>query len=82
LHLQLQPGGAHRGVLHAGMPLLQLHLDHCGLIDGDEGLAAALLLLPRLEHLSITECSSGGDTYETLVCSAPCTVCNILRTWS
>jgi hypothetical protein len=43
------------------MPLLQLQLDHCELLGGEEGLAAALLLLPWLQHLSITECTSDDD---------------------
>ena len=56
LHVQLQPGDGFAGVLHAWMPLKQLQLDTCDLLDGKEGLAAALPLLPSLQHLSI------GDT--------------------
>jgi hypothetical protein len=40
LRLQLQPGRGYQGVLRAGMPLQQLCLDHCELLDGDEGLWA------------------------------------------
>jgi hypothetical protein len=53
LHVQLQPGDGFPGVLHAGMPLKQLQFDTCRLLDGEEGLAAALLLLPSLQHLTI-----------------------------
>jgi hypothetical protein len=62
LSLQLQPGRGHRGVLRAEMPLQQLCLDRCDLVDGHEGLAAAWLLLPKLQHLSIKQCYdvSGG----------------------
>lgn len=52
LALQLQPSDNFQGVVWAGMPLKQLQLFDCKLLDGEEGLAAALLLLPRLEHLS------------------------------
>jgi hypothetical protein len=57
LHVQLQPGDGFAGVLHAGMPLKQLQFDTCRLLDGEEGLAGALPLLPSLQHLCI------GDTY-------------------
>jgi hypothetical protein len=67
--LQLQPGpgtyygnGA-QGVLRAGAPLKQLRLHHCLLLvqqwpnrpynDRETGLAAALALLPDLQHLSL-----------------------------
>jgi hypothetical protein len=53
LHVQLQPGDGFVGVLHAEMPLKQLQLDSCDLLDGEEGLAAALPLLPSLQHLCI-----------------------------
>ena len=52
VHVQLQPGDGFAGVLHAGMPLKQLQFDTCRLLDGEEGLAAALSLLPSLQHLS------------------------------
>jgi hypothetical protein len=61
--LQLQPGHGYQGVLHAGMPLQQLHLGKCGLLDGEEGLAAALALLPALQHLGITGCSAINSPY-------------------
>ena len=73
LRLQLQPGRGYQGVLRAGMPLQQLCLDHCELLDGDEGLAAALSLLPELQHLSIKGCGSGsmqkGVVYSDVVYS-------------
>ena len=53
LHVQLQPEDGFPGVLHAGMPLRQLQLDTCTLLDGEEGLAAALSLLPSLQNLTI-----------------------------
>jgi hypothetical protein len=49
--LQLQPGKGFQGVVRAGVPLKQLRLRECELLDGPEGLAAALSLLPGLEHL-------------------------------
>jgi hypothetical protein len=53
LKLQMQPGSGSEAVVRAGLPLKQLDLNHCVLLDGEEGLAAALSLLPELEHLSI-----------------------------
>jgi hypothetical protein len=52
-----------QGVIEAGIPLKQLHLDRCTLLDGEEGLAAALLLLPDLQHLRFTRnySSTGAD---------------------
>jgi hypothetical protein len=73
LCLQLQPGRGYKGVLRAGMPLKQLCLDYCELLDGDEGLAAALALLPELQHLCIKGCGSGsmqkGVVYSDVVYS-------------
>jgi hypothetical protein len=56
LHLQPTTQGQvmFQGVLAAGVPLKQLHLDGCTLLDGEEGLAAALVLLPKLQRLSCT----------------------------
>jgi hypothetical protein len=52
--LQLQPGLAGtQGVLRAGLPLTRLELSECGLLDGAQGLEAALAQLPDLQHLSI-----------------------------
>jgi hypothetical protein len=68
--LQLQPGGGHRGVLGAAaLPALkQLRLDCCTLLDGVQGLAAALALLPELEHLAVGElCDSDGDRVDVLL---------------
>jgi hypothetical protein len=53
LGLQLQARDGFQGVLGAaGLPLKQLQLEHCALLDGAQGLAAALSLLPGLEQLS------------------------------
>jgi hypothetical protein len=60
LRLQLQPGNGFQGVLGPGLPLKQLQINKCTLIDGVEGLAAALLLLPGLDHLSYTNESNGA----------------------
>jgi hypothetical protein len=52
LGLQLQAGDGFQGVLGAaGLPLKQLQLESCTLLDGVQGLAAALSLLPELEQL-------------------------------
>jgi hypothetical protein len=61
MQLQLQAGGGCQGVLGAAaeLPLKQLQLKDCQLLDDQKGLAVALPLLPRLEHLSIKKCS--GD---------------------
>jgi Leucine-rich repeat (LRR) protein len=54
--------------MYAGMPLQQLHLEHCDLQDGAEGLAAALLLLPKLQHLCIRQCyDRSEDTFKPWV---------------
>jgi hypothetical protein len=57
LHPQLQPGKGYQGLLAAAgaaaLPLKQLRLDSCSLLDHNQGLAAALARLPSLEHLSI-----------------------------
>jgi hypothetical protein len=59
---QLQPGDGFQGVLGAAdraAGLKQLRLSSCTLINGDEGLAAALdKLTAGLEHLSIEGLSS------------------------
>jgi hypothetical protein len=55
--LQLQQGGGFQGVLRPGLPLKQLRLQSCALLDDDQGLAAAwqaLLLLTGLEDLTIS----------------------------
>jgi Leucine-rich repeat (LRR) protein len=49
--LQLQPGYGFQGVLWAGAPLKQLRLESCMLSDNIEQVAAALSLLPELQHL-------------------------------
>jgi hypothetical protein len=54
LNVQLWPGNGFEGVLGpAGLPLKQLHLEHCTLLDGAEGFAAVLPQLPGLEHLTV-----------------------------
>jgi hypothetical protein len=35
--------------------------DQCELLDGEEGSAAAIMLLSRLQHLSVTDCTHRGD---------------------
>jgi hypothetical protein len=51
LLLQLQPGCGFQGAL--GAPITSLQLERCVLLDGEQGLAAALPLLPKLQHLSL-----------------------------
>jgi hypothetical protein len=55
LLLQLQPGDGFQGVLHTGMPLKHLQLDGCQLLDDEERLTAAVLLLSGLQHLGISK---------------------------
>ena len=55
--LQLQPGSGVQGVVRPGVPLKQLQLQDCKLVDGAEGLAAALSVLPGLQHLSFSAVS-------------------------
>ena len=58
MDLQLLPGCGYPGVLGAAVtpPLKRLRLNGCYLMsDYEEGLTAALALLPGLEHLSITD---------------------------
>jgi hypothetical protein len=66
--LQQQPGNGFQGVLGAsparrcssgaaaGLPLKQLQLIDCKLLDGQKGLADTLAVLPSLEHLIIDAC--------------------------
>lgn len=61
MQLQLAPGRSSRGVLQADMPLTQLRLAGCMLLDGAAGLPAALPLLTSLQHLLVTDpCTSSG----------------------
>ena len=64
VHLHLQPGSGFHGVVRPGTPVELLRLDRCRLVDGEEGLAAALSLLPGLQHLSC-DCinSIGSDSF-------------------
>lgn len=58
--VQLQPRRGQQGVVRPGLPLKQLQLHDCMLLDWAEGLGAALSLLPGLQHLSIrARCSFG-----------------------
>jgi hypothetical protein len=67
LILQLQPGRGYQGVLQAGPSLKRLKLHECQLLgsmfldDADQLLEAALLLLPHLEHLSISRLYKTGQ---------------------
>jgi hypothetical protein len=65
LYLQLQPSDRYQGVLGAisASPMKQLQLHHCTFDVGAEGLAAALALLPDLEHLTIAHCYEGDKAY-------------------
>jgi hypothetical protein len=53
--LQLQPDGDAQGVLRAVFPLTRLEISSCSLLDGAQGLAAALAQLPDLQHLSVDD---------------------------
>ena len=59
MHLQLQPGDGFQGVLGPSASRKQLQFTECTLLDGQEALAAALLLLTELQHLSLTRNASG-----------------------
>lgn len=52
LQLQLQSADGSEGVLWAAPRLKQLRFHHCVLLDWEEGLSAALALLPDLQHLT------------------------------
>jgi hypothetical protein len=55
MELQLQPGNGVQGVLGAvgSATLKKLRLANCKLLDGGEGLAAALSQMPGREHLGV-----------------------------
>lgn len=55
LAVQLQPGSGFQGMVRPGVPLKQLKVSHCKVLDGGEGLAAALDMLPGLQHFSIDD---------------------------
>jgi hypothetical protein len=59
MKLQLHPMKGSLGVLAGAPPLKQLRLTNCELIDDEQGLAAALMQLPQLEHLSLVDTSCG-----------------------
>jgi hypothetical protein len=63
LHLQLQPRGGFQGVVGAGVPLKQLQIHRCKLLDRTEGLVATLALLPELQHPSLVWTSSGTSGF-------------------
>jgi hypothetical protein len=71
MRLQLQPGGGFQGVLRPGLPLKQLRLQECIVLDGaddDERLTAAwgvLSLLTELEVLSISCWFEGSAPFFT-----------------
>jgi hypothetical protein len=73
MHLQLQRGDGFQGVLRPGLPLKQLRLQRCKLLDGAEGVAAAwqaLSLLSGLDYLSISCWAIAGDiSFPTAVLS-------------
>jgi hypothetical protein len=67
LELQMQPRDRFPGVLGgaAALPVKQLRLLGCTLLDQEQGLAAALALLPGLEHvgiINVQSCSLHGPT--------------------
>jgi hypothetical protein len=68
LAVQLGPHDGFQGVLGAAAPaaaLKQLSLSRLEVLDGDQGLAAALAHLPAgLEHFSIRAISSAGDAVQ------------------
>lgn len=51
--LQLQPGGGAEGLVRPGLPLKRLRLFFNTLLDGAEGLAAALSAQPGLQHIAM-----------------------------
>jgi hypothetical protein len=53
LCVQLQPADGLSGVVTTSAQVKQLKLHRCHLLDGVKGLAAALVLLPKLQHLSL-----------------------------
>jgi hypothetical protein len=72
LILQLQPRRGYKGVLQAGASLKKVQIHECQLLsslapdDEEKVLAAALLLLPQLEHLSINHlCTASQGAYGT-----------------
>ena len=58
LPLQLQPGNWLMGVLSSSLPIPELQLQRFSLLDWQECLAAALALLPKLQHLSLVGIAS------------------------
>jgi hypothetical protein len=60
MRLQLLPGDGFHGVLGVGTALTQLQINSCKVMEGMNDLAEALLLLPDLQHLSITQTYVGG----------------------
>jgi hypothetical protein len=60
MRLQLLPGDGFHGVLGFGTALTQLQINSCKVMEGMNDLAEALLGLPNLQHLSITQTYVGG----------------------
>jgi hypothetical protein len=68
LQLQMLPGDGLEGVFGAELPLKQLELRSCTFLKAD-GLAAALLQLPKLQHLSLVWNSTAEGDYRSSACS-------------
>lgn len=67
LQLQRLSSGSPQGVLRAGLPALtRLELHFCSLQDGAQGLEAALMQLPSLQHLSISHLTDDVATSQKL----------------
>ena len=60
MRLQLLPGDGFHGVLGLGTALTQLQVNSCKVMEGMNDLAEALLGLPNLQHLGITQTYVGG----------------------
>lgn len=81
--LQLQPGNGSPGML--GTVLKQLQLADCAVVDGQAGLASAVMQLPGLEHLSLARTHYHATAYYAFPASADArahepTMASVLRT--
>jgi hypothetical protein len=71
MRLQVLPGSEFQGVLgSAATRLTQLQINSCKVMDGLDDLAEALLGLPNLQHLSITQTFVGGTERRPLPIAA------------